>query len=186
MNTGKLIVLTGPSGVGKGTLVRLLTKKYPEIYLSISATTRQPRPREIDGQSYYFLDRPEFERMIANDELLEWAEYAGNLYGTPKQRVQEQLDQGKLVLLEIEVIGAGLVKQIFPDAITIFILPPNLNTLEQRLRNRGSENEEDIKKRLARAIEELILSKDFEYEIVNDELEPTLSEIEAIIFNQGS
>lgn len=185
MNTGTLIVITGPSGVGKGTLVRLLTKKYPELYLSISATTRKPRPGEIEGKSYYFLDRFEFERMIANDELLEYAEYAGNYYGTPKQKVQEQLQQGKSILLEIEVIGAGLVKQIFPEALRIFILPPDLKTLEQRLRNRGSEDEEDIKKRLERAIDELILSKEFEYELVNDDLEQSLAEIEAIIFNKG-
>jgi guanylate kinase len=186
MNKGKLIVITGPSGVGKGTLVKLLTKKYPEIYLSISATTRKPRPGEIEGKSYYFLDRTEFEEMIAGHRLLEWAEYAGNYYGTPRDRVQEQLDQGKLVLLEIEVIGAGLVKEIFPEATRIFILPPNLTVLEKRLRNRGSESEDNIKKRLERAIDELILSKDFEYELVNDQLEETLAQIEGIIFNQGS
>lgn len=186
MNTGKLIVITGPSGVGKGTLVRLLTNKYPEIYLSISATTRKPRPREDEGEAYFFMTRPQFEEMIANNELLEWAEYTGNYYGTPKQKVQEQIDQGNLVLLEIEVVGAEKVKQIFPDALRIFILPPDLQTLEKRLRNRGTDTEEVITKRLERAIDEIVLSKNFEYELVNDQLDQTLAEIEAIIFNQGS
>lgn len=185
MKQGKLVVITGPSGVGKGTLVRLLTEKYPEIYLSISATTRKPRFREVHGQSYFFVSKDKFQTMIANDDLLEWAEYADNYYGTPKQNVQDQLNQGKLVLLEIEIVGAAKIKEIFPDAVRIFILPPDIKTLEQRLRNRGSENEEEIKKRLTRAVEELILSKQFEYELVNDNLEETLEKIETIIFNQG-
>jgi guanylate kinase len=186
MNKGKLIVITGPSGVGKGTLVRLLTNKYPEIYLSISATTRRPRPGEDEGKAYFFMTRHQFEEMIANNELLEWAEYTGNYYGTPRQKVQEQIDQGKLVLLEIEVVGAEQVKQIFPDAVRIFILPPNLQTLEKRLKNRGTDSEEVITKRLERAINEIVLSKNFEYELINDQLDKTLAEIEAIIFNQGS
>jgi guanylate kinase len=186
MNKGKLIVITGPSGVGKGTLVRLLTNKYPEIYLSISATTRRPRPGEDEGKAYFFMTRHQFEEMIANNELLEWAEYTGNYYGTPRQKVQAQIAQGKLVLLEIEVVGAEQVKQIFPDAVRIFILPPNLQTLEKRLKNRGTDSEEVITKRLERAINEIVLSKNFEYELINDQLDKTLAEIEAIIFNQGS
>ncbi len=183
MKLGQLIVITGPSGVGKGTIVRSLLAKYPEIYLSISATTRKPRPREIDGKSYYFLTKEDFKGMIAANELLEWAEYAGNYYGTPKQKVQQQLDLGQLVLLEIEVVGATLVQQIFPDAVRIFILPPSLEVLEKRLRGRGDEDESSINKRLARAKEEIAFSYDFEYQIVNDDLNKTLAEIEAIIFN---
>jgi guanylate kinase len=124
MPVGKLIVLTGPSGVGKGTLVRSLLARHPELYLSISATTRSPRPGESNGQHYYFLSRQEFENLIQDNQLLEWAEYAGNYYGTPRSPVEEQINQGKSVILEIEVVGADLVKANFPDALRLFILPP--------------------------------------------------------------
>ena len=182
MAEGKLIVLTGPSGVGKGTLVRSLIERYPELYLSISATTRKPRPQEVNGQDYYFLSQEEFQQLIAKGDLLEWAEYAGNYYGTPCQPVAEQIALGKLVLLEIEVVGARKIKQIFPDAFRLFILPPSQVELEQRLRDRGNDSETAIAKRLARAKEEIALSHEFESQIVNDDLETAIGDIEALIF----
>lgn len=175
-------MLTGPSGVGKGTLVRLLLARYPELYLSISATTRSPRPGEVDGKDYYFLSREEFEEIIQAEEFLEWAEYAGNYYGTPKQRVQEQLDRGRSVVLEIEVIGARQVKEAFPESLSIFVLPPSIEELEKRLRGRAKDSQEAIARRLERAKEELLVSDEFDRQVVNDDLETALSAIEAAIF----
>ncbi len=137
MGTGKLIVLTGPSGVGKGTLLRSLLKRHPDLYLSISVTTRAPRPGEVHGKDYYFVSRSTFKRMVANGELLEWAEFAGNGYGTPRDPVEEQIRQGKWVILEIELQGARQIRQTFPEALRIFILPPSLPELEYRIRSRG-------------------------------------------------
>ncbi len=179
---GKLIVLTGPSGVGKGTIVRELLTRHDQLFLSISATTRQPRTGEVDGKDYFFKSRAEFEAMIAAKELLEWAEYAGNYYGTPLPPVAAQTTKGNFVLLEIEVVGANSVKNIFPDAVRIFILPPSFEVLKERLQGRGTDSEEVIAKRLARAKEELELSKEFDYQIVNDDLEVAIAEIEAAIF----
>ncbi|ANV84550.1 guanylate kinase [Picosynechococcus sp. PCC 7003] len=180
---GKLIVLTGPSGVGKGTLVRSLLPRHQNLFLSISATTRQPRPGEVDGRDYFFKTREQFEAMIAAGELLEWAEYAGNYYGTPLPPVKEQIQQGNFVLLEIEVIGANRVKEIYADALRIFILPPSFKELEDRLRGRGNDPEAAIAKRLVRAKEELAMSHEFDHEIVNDDLETALTELEKVIFS---
>ena len=180
---GKLIVLTGPSGVGKGTLVRSLLPRHQNLFLSISATTRQPRPGEVDGRDYFFKTRDQFEAMIAAGELLEWAEYAGNYYGTPLPPVKTQIQQGNFVLLEIEVIGANRVKEIYADALRIFILPPSFDELEQRLRGRGNDPETAIAKRLVRAKEELAMSHEFDHEIVNDDLETALTELEKVIFS---
>ena len=129
-NQGKLIVITGPSGVGKGTIVKSLLEKNPQIFLSISATTRSPRQGEVDGVNYYFLSRDQFEAMIDKSELLEWAEYAGNYYGTPKNPVVEGIKKGKTIILEIEVLGARQVQKTFPSATRIFILPPSFSELE--------------------------------------------------------
>ncbi len=180
---GKLIVLTGPSGVGKGTLVRSLLPRHQNLFLSISATTRQPRPGEVDGQDYFFKTREQFETMIAAGELLEWAEYAGNYYGTPLPPVKTQIQQGNFVILEIEVIGANQVKEIYANALRIFILPPSFEELEQRLRGRGNDPEAAIAKRLVRAKEELAMSHEFDHEIVNDDLETALTELEKVIFS---
>ncbi|AMA09514.1 MULTISPECIES: guanylate kinase [unclassified Picosynechococcus] len=180
---GKLIVLTGPSGVGKGTLVRSLLPRHQNLFLSISATTRQPRPGEVDGQDYFFKTREQFEAMIAAGELLEWAEYAGNYYGTPLPPMKTQIQQGNFVILEIEVIGANQVKDIYADALRIFILPPSFEELEQRLRGRGNDPEAAIAKRLVRAKEELAMSHEFDHEIVNDDLETALTELEKVIFS---
>ena len=182
MQAGQLIVLTGPSGVGKGTLIRSLHSKHPQLYLSVSATTRSPRPGEIDGQDYHFLSREQFETMIKSDLLLEWAEYAGNYYGTPRSVVEEQINLGRSVLLEIEVVGARAIKQTFPDALRIFILPPSLAELERRLRGRKSDSEEAIERRLERAKEEIASSSEFDLEIINDDLKTALGAIETAIF----
>ena len=182
MQAGKLIVVTGPSGVGKGTLLRSLIQRHPELYFSISATTRQPRPGEIEGQHYYFVSRDKFEQMVATDELLEWAEYAGNYYGTPRLQVQQQIQQGRLVILEIEVVGARKISQTFPTALRIFILPPSLGELERRIRDRGQDSEEAIARRLTRAQAEIDAADEFDVQMVNDDLETTLIHLESLIF----
>ena len=184
MSTGKLIVITGPSGVGKGTIVLLLHTRHPELYLSISATTRKPRPGEIDGRDYYFVDRQKFTTMIQKEEFLEWAEYAGNYYGTPRNKVEEQINLGRLILLEIELVGARAITQIFPEAMRLFILPPSLAELERRLRSRGKDSEEAIIRRLARAKAEIAASKEFSHCIVNDDLEKTIQAVEKLIFEE--
>ena len=183
MASGKLIVLTGPSGVGKGTLVRSLLVRHPELYLSVSATTRSPREGEIEGKDYYFLNKSAFETMIEQNQLLEWAEYAGNYYGTPRTKVEEKIDQGLIVFLEIEVVGANSIKDSFPDALRIFILPPSLEELEHRLRSRKTDTEEAILRRLERAKEELKVSEEFDQRLVNDDLEIALQELEGAIFS---
>ncbi|NEO26446.1 MAG: guanylate kinase [Kamptonema sp. SIO4C4] len=180
--TGKLVVLTGPSGVGKGTLVKALLQRRPDLYLSVSATTRPPRDGEQHGRDYYFLSRGEFQALIQEGELLEWAEYAGNYYGTPRQRVKEQIDEGKTVLLEIELVGARFIKESFPEAYSIFILPPSVDELERRLRDRGTDSEEVIEKRLQRAKTELSAIAEFDAQVVNDDLEQALAQLEQEIF----
>jgi guanylate kinase len=182
LNAGKLIVLTGPSGVGKGTLVKELLSRYPDIYLSVSATTRSPRPGEINGQHYYFVSLVEFEEMITAGEFLEWAEFAGNCYGTPKKQVQNRINEGKLVLLEIEVEGARQIRDSFPDALRIFILPPSSAELENRLRGRGQDSEDAIASRLKRAQEEIEAAHEFDFQVINDDLEEALKKLEKLLF----
>lgn len=182
MKTGKLIVVTGPSGVGKGTLVRSLLERHPDLYLSVSATTRAPRPGEIDGKHYYFVTRPQFQEMIEAGELLEWAEFAGNLYGTPRQPVEAKTEQGFWVLLEIELEGARQIRANFPKALRLFILPPSMSELERRLRNRSSDSPTAIALRLNRAMEEIAAASEFDFQVVNDDLETTLKNIEAALF----
>ncbi|WP_322091346.1 guanylate kinase [Leptolyngbya sp. Cla-17] len=182
MGMGKLIVLTGPSGVGKGTLLRSLMERHPELYLSISATTRSPRLGEVEGKDYYFLSRSAFERMIANGEFLEWAEFAGNLYGTPRTAVEEQIRRGQWVIVEIELEGARLIRKAFPEALRIFILPPSLVELEYRIRSRGTETEDAIARRLHRAEVEINAATEFDIQIINDDFEKALDRIETVLF----
>ena len=182
MQAGRLIVLTGPSGVGKGTLLHALSAKHPELYLSISATTRPPRQGEIDGQHYYFVNRDRFEQMVAAGELLEWAEYAGNYYGTPRLPVEQKIQQGQLVVVEIELVGARQIYKTFPKALRIFVMPPSLAELEQRIRGRGQDSEEAIARRLSRAQAEIEAADEFDLQIINDDLETALLSIEAAIF----
>lgn len=182
MGTGRLIVLTGPSGVGKGTLLKALLKRHPDLYLSVSATTRQPRPGEMDGQHYQFVSRIEFERMVAQGELLEWAEFAGNYYGTPRRPVEEKIRQGKWVVLEIELEGARQIRKTFPEALRIFILPPSLNELEYRLRHRAQDSEEAIVRRLERARSEINAADEFDMQVINDDLDKALERIEVALF----
>lgn len=180
---GKLVVLTGPSGVGKGTLLKALLQNHPEIYLSISATTREPRTGEVHGQNYYFLTRAQFDQMIAAGDFLEWAEFAGNCYGTPRKEIEKQIAEDKIVLLEIDVQGARQVRQSFPEALQIFILPPSVAELEKRIRGRGQDTEEAIIKRLQQAETELTAASEFDVQIVNDNLNEALSALETAIFS---
>ena len=183
--TGRLIVLTGPSGVGKGTLLKALLERHPELYLSTSATTRLPRVGEVDGVNYYFYTRDRFEATIAAGALLEWAEFAGNYYGTPIDPVREQIDRGNSVILEIELAGARQVAKIFPTAVRIFILPPDLATLEARIRDRGTDSAEAISRRLEQATVEIAAQNEFDYRIVNDDFESALAELERFVFESG-
>lgn len=183
MQAGKLIVLTGPSGVGKGTLLRTLLRKHPELYLSVSATTRQPRPGEINGQHYYFINRDKFEQMIEAGELLEWAEYAGNYYGTPRSPVERQIQQGQSVILEIELVGARKINKTFPEAFRIFIMPPSLEELERRIRSRGQDSDEAISRRLEHARVEIEAAGEFDLQVINENLEKALHRIEAALFD---
>ncbi|MEH2136002.1 guanylate kinase [Nostoc sp.] len=179
---GRLIVLTGPSGVGKGTLMRSLLQRHPELYFSVSATTRSPRPGEIDGKNYYFVSRSKFEQLVAEGEFLEWAEFAGNYYGTPREAVLKQIHSGKLVVLEIELEGARQTRASFPSALSIFILPPSFDELEKRIRFRAQDSEEAIARRLLRAQEEIQAADEFDIQIVNDDFETALNDIETVLF----
>jgi guanylate kinase len=178
---GRLTVLTGPSGVGKGTLVKLLLERHPEIWLSVSATTRAPRQGEEEGRSYFFLSRPAFEQRVAEGGLLEWAEFAGNLYGTPRQPVEQRLAEGRPVLLEIELEGARQVRRSFPAGFQVFLEPPSFAELERRIRGRGSDSEEAIARRLERARVELAAAPEFDARLVNGELEIALAELERLM-----
>lgn len=180
--SGRLIVVTGPSGVGKGTILARLLERHPELYRSISVTTRSPRQQEIDGKDYYFVSRDQFKQMMARGELLEWAEFAGNYYGTPRAPVEAQIAQGKCILMEIELKGARQIYQTFPKAVRIFILPPSLEVLEQRLRDRAQDSQEAIARRLCCAEEELKAASEFDFQITNDHIETALNQLETILF----
>ena len=178
---GQLFVLSGPSGVGKGTLIKRLRQQHPELQLSISATTRQPRTGEVDGEHYYFVSSEQFQKMVRRGELLEWAQFAGNYYGTPKAPIEAAIALGRKVILEIELQGARQVRESFPAAKQIFIAPPNEAALEERIRNRGQETEAAIAKRLQQAKVELAAAHEFDIKVVNDSLERALREIEAAV-----
>ena len=177
----RLALLTGPSGVGKGTLVTRLLARHPQLWLSVSATTRAPREGEQDGIHYFFHTRESFESLVSEGGLLEWAEFAGNCYGTPRQPVMERLQRGTTVLLEIELEGARQVRQSCPEALQIFLAPPSFEVLEQRIRGRGTESEGAIQKRLERASTELAAQQEFDAVVINDDLEIALSDLERLM-----
>ena len=178
----RLTVLSGPSGVGKGTVVNLLRQRHPELWLSVSATTRLPRPGEENGIHYFFHSQESFQQLIDQSGLLEWASFAGNSYGTPREPVEERLKSGVPVLLEIELEGARQVRQSFPEAFQVFLRPPSLQELEDRLRARGTDSEEAIQKRLARAKVELEAEPEFDAVVINDDLEQALEQLIGLMF----
>lgn len=177
---GVLTVISGFSGAGKGTVVKQLLDKY-DYGLSISATTRSPREGEQDGREYFFKTKEEFEQMIAEHQLIEYARYVGNYYGTPKEYVVQQLEQGKDVILEIEMQGALHVREILPEVNLIFLTPPSVDVLEQRLRGRGTETEEVIRDRMARAKEECSYMEKYDYIVVNDDLDECVENAHRLI-----
>ncbi|MCH2228527.1 MAG: guanylate kinase [Candidatus Caenarcaniphilales bacterium] len=176
-------MFTGPSGVGKGTIVRELFKEVDKLGFSVSVTTREQRPGEEEGKNYFFRTHEEFDELIEKDRLLEWAEFVGNKYGTPKDFVFQKLKSGVDVLLEIEVQGAIQVKEKFPEAVMIFLVPPNLNELETRLRKRNTESNEKIKLRLAKAKEEMQHTEFFEYIVINDDAMRAAKEVKNVILS---
>jgi len=180
-NRGLLIVMSGPSGAGKGTVCKALVENNDNIFLSVSATTRQPRKGEVEGINYYFKSEDEFKQMIANNELMEWAVYCNNYYGTPCKAVEDMLNEGKDVILEIEVQGAMKIRSKYPEGIYIYLLPPSLEELRNRIVGRGTETQEVIDERLKTARLEFQYIKKYNYLLVNDDLSETVKKIESII-----
>lgn len=183
MSKGRLIVISGFSGSGKGTVVKKLVEKY-DYSLSISATTRAPREGEVDGRDYYFKTVEEFKSLIDYNGLIEWAQYVENFYGTPRKFVEDELDAGKNVILEIEVQGAMSIKAQYPDALLIFISTKDVETLHDRLVNRGTEKDEVIKKRMQRAAEEAGSMENYEFIVINDELDRCVDDINSIVVSE--
>ncbi|CAI8795684.1 guanylate kinase [Brevibacillus sp. IT-7CA2] len=181
VDRGLLLVLSGPAGVGKGTVCKALREVMPNLVYSVSATTRQPRPGEVEGVNYFFKSQEEFKQMIEEDALLEWAEYVGNYYGTPRHFVDDMLNEGRDVILEIEVQGALQVKERFPQGTFLFLAPPDLNELENRIVGRGTESQEIIRKRMEVARAEIELMDHYDYVVVNDVIESACDRIQAII-----
>ncbi|CAL9657616.1 Guanylate kinase [Streptomyces sp. enrichment culture] len=177
----RLTVLSGPSGVGKSTVVAHMRKEYPEVWLSVSATTRKPRPGEQHGVHYFFVSDDEMDKLIANGELLEWAEFAGNRYGTPRAAVQERLENGEPVLLEIDLQGARLVRESMPEAQLVFLAPPSWEELVRRLTGRGTEPPEVIERRLEAAKIELAAEPEFDTTLVNTSVEDVARELLALM-----
>jgi len=181
MNKGLLIVLSGPSGVGKGTVCNELRRRHPELVYSVSATTRAPREGEREGVNYFFKTKEQFRQMIEQDALLEYAEYVGNYYGTPRDFVERTLAEGKDIILEIEVQGALKVKEKFPEGVFVFLLPPSLKELKQRITGRGTESADTIEHRLSVAVDEMNLLYHYDYAVINDEIDSACNRIAAII-----
>ena len=181
MRHGNLFVVSGPSGTGKGTLIARLLEEVPDAWLSVSATTRRPRPGEEEGVSYYFLTKEEFLSLAEEGGFLEWAEYSGNCYGTPKRFVDEAMDKGQDVILDIEVQGALQVTSKRPDTVKIFIAPPSWKELERRLKDRGTDDPEKVQKRLLRAKVEFQTAHTYDYFVINDTVEDAVRELDAII-----
>ncbi len=178
---GDVFIVSGPSGAGKGTLVRALLDRVPGLWLSVSATTREPRPGEVEGVHYHFLAREEFDRLVAGDGFLEWAEVHGNRYGTLRSKVEERVAAGQDVILEIDPQGAGQVKRALPSAVLVFIEPPSFEELRRRLIGRGSETPEQIERRLCAAVEELKIAGTYDYVVINDDVERATDELAHIV-----
>ena len=181
MNEGLLVVISAPSGGGKGTILKELFAKDDNLVLSVSATTRSPRPGEEHGKQYYFLQKEEFEELISQGKMLEYAQYVGKHYGTPREPVEQWMAQGKDVVLEIEVQGGAQIKKLMPGCVSIFILPPSMEVLEKRLRDRGTEEDATVRKRLEKAREEIPHAKDYDYVVFNDRLEDAVEDLRAIL-----
>lgn len=181
MTKGILIVVSAPAGCGKDTILEQALKKNGNLFYSVSATSRAPRPGEVDGVSYHFKTREEFEEMIKNGELLEYTEYVGNYYGTPKKAVSDMLEAGKDVILKIEIEGAANVKKIFPDCTMVFILPPSMAELDRRLHKRGTETEDVIKVRLETARKELAYAENYDFLVTNAALEDAVDDFLAVV-----
>lgn len=181
MSEGLLVVISAPSGGGKGTILQELFRTGDSLRYSVSATTRAPRPGEIDGEHYYFVSREAFEEMLENGKMLEHTEYLGNYYGTPREPVEHWTAQGYDVVLEIEVDGGGQIKKLMPECVSIFILPPSMQVLSQRLHGRGTEDEATVQRRLEAAKGEIPHAKDYDYIVINDRLEDAVAEIRAIL-----
>jgi len=178
---GFLAVLSGPSSAGKSTLLNTILHKIPRLCYSISATTRPPRPGERDGEDYFFLNVETFKHMAATGELLEWAEYCGNLYGTPRQYVEESMAQGKIVITDINIAGARQIRDTMPEGVFIFLMPPSLGELRKRIVNRGVDTEESMRMRMAEAVAEMSAVTDYDYCILNDNLNEAATNLIAIL-----
>jgi len=183
---GHLIIVSGPSGAGKGTLVERLAARVPRVWVSVSATTRAPRPGEVDGEDYFFLSGEEFDRRIAAGDFLEWAEVHGNRYGTLRSAVEEKMAEGRDVVLEIDPQGAFQVKEAIPGALLVFILAPSLDELERRIRLRGAETDEQVRRRLETAVRELELVGSYDYVIENDDVSQAADTLVAFVENLAS
>lgn len=181
MDNGLLVVISGPSGAGKGTICKRLRELMKDLKVSVSATTRQPRWGEIEGESYFFIDEEEFINKINNDEFLEYAKVYGNFYGTPKKEVFEQLEAGNDIILEIDIQGALQVKKNYPRGVFIFILPPSITELKNRIEGRGTDSKEVILRRMESVYEELDYAFEYDYVVLNDEVEAAVEKIECII-----